>query len=554
MPKLWPVFAITAAAVVAVVLMLGGEGGGRVLDEDEPVAYDEHGNPILLTSEGAGPREEPDPQPEEPRQTPTPASAAPILVLEGIVVDAETRKPIAAATLHAESSSLRLPCPRLPAVRGSKRLPSQGITDSQGRFRWMATPEGGLPAAFDVFVQARRYVTMVLCDTAMGGSVTVSMRRALQQPVQVTDLHGRPIEAAALVIVPAEGTPALPGHAGNAFTDRNGRAEVDGLIAGDVMLEVDHPEFMPSTIGPFDPATGDELVVKLAPALRLMLEIRSDDASDIKNPTLAWETNGTPPHRGLVLLKTTPAGPDNATLSEVHAEPVRIPCDHREVRFEVKADGFEPWIPEAEPLPIDGGERKVIASLRRDLSLGSLVVRFEDADGEPVNYAEIQPVPTIMRLDEQAISSGIVLETAETLNFPAIPAGPYRIGVRTPKYAPGAVEVTVRAGEKTEALCKLEEPAKLKIQFVSNERTLVRFRLMKAGQLIPAFPEGVPPSPNESGTPPLVVQGNEGTVFTGLPPGPLVIHVTSPELVAAPTTVQLRAGETTETEIQVRFR
>ena len=233
---------------------------------------------------------------------------------------------------------------------------------------------------------------------------------------------------------------------------------------------------------------------------------------------------------------------------------MRIPCDHREVRIELKADGFEPWIPRAEPLPVGGGERTIIASLRRDATLASLRIHFEDPDGDPLDYAELRAVPGIARLDERPMSAGIVLETTETLHFPALPAGPYRIGVRCPAFAPGEIDVQVKAGEQNEATLRLSEPAKMLLKFSATERLLVRFRFLHRGQMVPGFPEGQDVDPAEAGTKPLVVQGNEGTVFSGLPPGPLVVQVTSEDVVAAPRSVQMIAGETIEVDIEVRKR
>ncbi len=549
MAKLWPVLAIAAAAIVAVVLMLGGEDGAGYVDDDEIIGYDEQGNPILMTSDPSRrPKREPKPEPVKSEKARQPEGPIQVTFSTGAVLDAVSKAPIPGALIWAEPPGRR--CPRLPSSKDDKAH-AQTSSGKDGRFT-LSMQGARNWAPHDLFASAKGYVVEVHCAQSQSSDVTFLMRRALQQKVRVTDLHSRPIAGAKLEITPADGTPALPGHAGYGRSDRNGDAEIDGLIPGEVMLEADHPLFMPTAVGPFDPATSDEIEIKLAPALRLTLVIRSDDGSDIKNPTLAWTTNGTPPHRGLKLLQTSPTNEDSR--AEVKAVPVRIPCDHRTVQLEVKADGFEPWVPEAEPLPVEGGERELIASLRRDLSLGSLTVRFEDNAGNAVNYREMRPAPNITRLDRQPISGGIVLETAETLNFPAMPQGPYRIDVVSPGYAPASVEVTVRAGEKTEAVCRLEQPAKLKINFVASERVTVRFRLMKDGRIVPAFPEGQPPNPNESGTPPLAIQGNEGTVFTGLPSGPIVIRVTNADLVAAPRTVQLRAGETTETEIQVRFR
>jgi hypothetical protein len=426
-----------------------------------------------------------------------------------------------------------------------------------GRFVWRVEPAGvAAEGLYDVFVAAPGHVGQVLCRPRTGEEVTLRLRKALAMPVQVTDRVGRAVEGAALVLAPAPGTPAVPGHGGEGVTDKDGRATIDGLLPGGVTLTVDHPEFMPQRLEPLDPDARTEVLVRLAPALRLSFEIRSDDGSEIRNPTLAWETSGATPHRDLVLLGATPSGPPGAPLSEVRTEAVRVPCDHRDVRLEIKADGFEAWQPPAEPLPPEGGERTVIVSLQRDTSLASLTVRFEDQDGTSLDYAGMRPVPSIVRLDGQGMRSGIVVETAEALRFPALPAGPYRIGVRSPRHAPVETDVTVVAGEANTATVRVGPPARLRVRFMAPQTVLVRFRLLQEGRVVPAFPEGAtgPIAPGEEGAPTSVTAGAEGAVFSGLPGGPVTIEVTSPELVAGPRTVTLRLGETTEVEIDVGIR
>jgi hypothetical protein len=569
--KLWPVFAIAAAALIAWMLLAGGEDADEFAGGDDIVGYDAKGNPILLTAEGQPAPATP--PPEDPaaraarlaREAAEKAAAAKALFLEGIVLQAGTRTPIPGARLATEPAGE--PCPRLP-TRRVRRIPNgmhivgAGLgppgpeaitTDAQGRFRWEADA-ALLRARWDVFVSAPRHVGAALCAPAAGSNLTVELQKALQQRVQVTDLHGRPIEAAEARIVPAEGTPAVPGHASWGTTDADGRAELDGLLPGNVMLRAEHAEYMPGEIGPFDPAAGNELTIRLAPALRVTFEIRSDDASEIQNPTVAWRTNGKPPHTDLVLLATQPKGPESAPLSEVHSAPIRIPCDHREVRMEIKADGFEAVVPAPEPLPVSGGERTIQVNLRRDASLASLEVRFEDGDGEPVSFAGEGGIPLITRLDETPMGSGIVLEAAETLKFPALPAGPYRVGMRCAKYAPAEVEVTVRAGEPNQATVRLGPPAKVHLRFVASEPTLVQFQVLHQGRPIPAFREGAPPRDDGGDGTSLSVEGGEGAVLSGLPAGEIEIRITSETLVASSHTLHLRAGETAEAEIEVRFR
>jgi protocatechuate 3,4-dioxygenase beta subunit len=560
MQRLWPVLAILAAGAVAWMLLAGDEEGGGYQDDTDVIGYDEQGNPILLTAEGAGPREtKPPAKKPDAADEDTDASDVRLLWFEGVVLSEATGQPIAGARLTAERGRGGPRLPRGPVTLADGRLaqPLPATTDASGRFRWMVDTVLHMASlgGYAVFVSAPGHVMAVRDGPGLnqGETVTIRLKKALLQAVRVTDLHSRPVEGTKLTILPAEGTPQVPGHASAAVSDADGRASLDGLLPGAVMLTADHPAFMPQTTGPFDPAKAVPLEVRLAPAYLLTFEIRSDDGSDIENPTLAWRTNGQPPHEDLVLLTVIPRGPESAARSEVHSLPVRIPCDHREVAIEIKADGFEPYIPQAELLPVNGGERTIVASLRRDRSLAVLDVRFEDPDANPVSYASLNPVLEIARLDPRPMSSGITVESGETLHFGSIPAGPYRILVRSAKFAPAEFDVEVRAGETNEKLVKLTEPARLKIRFTATEQLLVRFRILVQGKVIVAFPENADEAPQDAQAP-LVVEGGEGMVLSGLPTGPVTVEVTSENLVAAPYTAHLRAGETVEADIGVRVR
>ena len=184
----------------------------------------------------------------------------------------------------------------------------------------------------------------------------------------------------------------------------------------------------------------------------------------------------------------------------------------------------------------------------------ALRMRFEDADGKPVSYGAMQGKPSIVRLDQKDPGT-VVLEGGETLFFPALPAGPYRIGVHSPHYAPVEQDVDVVAGEKNEATVKLRAPAKLKVLFTAPERLVVRFRIRRDGRILPAFPVGATEAGTQAtGLQPLIAHGSQGAVFTGLDAGPVTIDVTDPTLSAEAKTVDLREGETTEVEIEVRKR
>ena len=573
------VLLLLIAAVAGVAWLLLGEGDSG--SEWDPDAQDEFGerkksDPALLGAEGARPRPVPPPPPvkTQAEREAERREAAKWLYLHGVVVEKEGGRPIAGARVWIEAAGA--PCPRLPrhahrwiertnlapAPSGDEKLvgagvpppPASIVTDKSGRFRWIVSHWEIPPSArFDVFTHAKGFVTGVLCRPTAGDEVTIKLVRALQLAVRVTDLHQRPVEGARLTVKPAEGTQAVPGHGGVGITDREGNAEVDGLLPGEILLAVDHPEFMPQTIGPFDPAEQTAAEVLLAPAFRLTFEIRSDDGSDVENPVLLWRTDGTPPQEEVTLLKVTASGPAAQPRTEVRSEAVRIPCEHANVQLELKADGFQPWRPAPEPLPVAGGARNLIVSLVRDTSLAPLTVRFEDEHGKPVSYREMSAsLDPVQPLDGQVVGA-ITLEGSDVLTFPSLPTGRWRFGVRSPRYAPAQFEVTLSSGQKNEHLVRLTRPARLRINFIAPERLMVRFRIMRANRLVAAFPflETGEPAPTTGA---LRATGNEGALFGGLPGGTCHIEVTSPELAAGVTTVNLRPGDTTEVEIQVRRR
>ena len=352
----------------------------------------------------------------------------------------------------------------------------------------------------------------------------------------------------------APGTQPLPGLAAVQRSNAQGDCVLDGLVPGSVTVTADHPAYMPFTFGPFEHDKVDDIELKLAPAMRFSFQIRSDDGSAIENPVLTWKTDGKPPAQDLLLLQVTDNGPPAQPKAEVKTTTVvRVPCSHAHVQLELKADGFQPWRPQPEPLPPEGGARTIIASLTRDTSLAPLTVRFEDPEGEPVLYRDLNAtLDTPLALDGQEVGA-ITLESSETLFFPSLPAGRYQFGVRSARYAPAIFEVQLVAGQQNEHLVRLTPSARLRIRFVAPEKLTVKFRILQEGTVVQAFrlkDDGEP----AGGTGPLQADGNEGALFGGLPSGTVTIDVTDPALSAPGTSVLLEPGETAEVEIEVRRR
>jgi len=565
MNRIWPVIAVLAAAIGIAVLLFGGERSDDAsMPEDEPWLDDAEKRPELMAAEAIRQKQAADAEAARKKAAEDAARRArgtKVLFLKGVVVEEATGRGIALATLTSEGAQEA--CPRLPLrmalmrhgharqLVGSATEPVSVQTDAEGRFTWMVQ-DAVTQGQVDVFVEAPGYVATALCKPAPGADVTVRLKKALKLKCTVTDRHGRPVEQAIVSVTPAEETKGDLGHTGFGQTDAQGHTDIDGLLPGDVVVTADHPSYMPVTEGPLDPATRKEVELRLPPAMRFTFQIRSDDASEIKNPTVRWVTDGKPPAEDLLLLPVAASGPPAAPLSEVKSSAVRVPCAHRNVQFELKADGFEALRPPAEPLPAEGGEKNIIAVLVRDTSLASLRLHFQDAEGEVVSFASMKGVPDITRLDTRPPGS-LVLETGETLWFPALPAGPYRVTVYSPDYAPVEQDVDVQAREANEVTVTLRPSAKLKVVFRSTEELTVQFRLRRDGRIVPAFPVGATLGEKDaSGLQPLVVHGADGATFTGLDTGSVTIDVNDPTLSAEARTVQVTEGETTEVEIDVR--
>lgn len=580
MSKLAPLLFVVAAVIVAVVFLHPGDGDDDTALDIGADDWDEAGPaPELRTSDGVGgvsPRKRSQPEPSaEPEQGPPRGRAK---WISGIVLDDATGKPIPGATLRAEHAGQ--PCPRLPAAvleaagiiwnltmrpqTPAGRVPMAGsaTTGEDGRFTWWVGDVRTLSERYDVSAEAPGYVAAMACSPGVGDDVTIRLKKAIALEVEVSDAFGRPVEGARIMVRPGPETLPLPGTGGAGVSDEHGKGRVEGLLPGvidprtqrpvQVVLHVDHPDWMPHASEPFDPKQQPPILVKLRPALRLTLRIRSDDGTGIENPLLGWETDGRPPAKDLRLVQVVErTGPESEPTAELVSAPVRIPCEHRSVALEVKADGFSAWR-QKEPLPADGEDREIIVVLTRNTALGSLRLDYETDEGEAVPYTELgSRLPEITNLDGIEVGS-LTIEQGASLHFQSLPAGRYLLVKRSPAYAPAAVEVDVRPGEETKATVKLRPAAKLRVRFVSSTRQLVTFRLLQAGRLLPAFPVGQGAADADGGT--LSAAGDEGALFSGLPAGTITVEVTSTDLVAQPVTVALKEGETSEVEIEVRER
>jgi hypothetical protein len=474
------------------------------------------------------------------------------VLVSGVVLSEVDGRPIQGARVqvrrHVE------PCPSLPAEDRSATV--SAATDEEGRFELRGPAGVELPAGgFDVYARAPGHVLAMACAQRLPGEMTLRLPKALPVKVHVRDQRGRPVPGASVEAVPSPGTAATPGHASSATTNDQGDALLDGLLAGNVHVEIDHAHFWPSRSGPYDPARDDDVTFALTPALRAKFRIRSDDGRKVENTTLHWETSGPTAKSELLLLSCTPLEVKGDAGSEVQCAPVRIPCDAPSVTFSVKSDGYATWTSAAEALPADGDERTYDVVLAGDRSVGSIRLTLEDEAGTALAWNATSSEVLGVVSEGPPPTAGYVVEGGEDLRFPAMPAGKYRVLIASPAYAPHTVETQVVAGRTTEVRATVRPPAKVRVRFTAPERMVVLFRLTHDGKPVFAAPEGaVRVASEEPGKERYHMAGEQGLLLSGLGGGSYVIEVMTPEVFAPPTTVRLQEGQTEEVEIDVRHR
>jgi hypothetical protein len=567
MARLGLLVLVLAALGGVVWLFLGAEGGAP---RGAGLARDGEQTEAVPELRGAGlplrtPRETPPGAPgfEGGAQRPgEPGSTAFDAFLAGVVLADESGAPVEGASIwldrHAE------PCPRLPEATVDsvpRSLPGAvARTDAEGRFALRLARED-VPASgtVDLFASAKGRVAAVVCAPAIPGEVEVRLAKGLALAVEVRDPAGKPVEGALVRARPAPQTPAIPGHASLSFvptTDKDGKTAIDGLLPGEILLDVDHTHFMPATVGPFDPVQGAVAVVELVPAYRVSFRLRTDDGRPPVHPTLFWETTGRKPKSDVALLPC----PDDAGASPPGSDgpapcgPVPVPCDAAYASLEVKADGYAPWKNPRVALPSAGGEKVFDVDLRGDFGAGSVRVLLEDEQGQKIQAATARLGVAVSRLDPGARPSAYVLEQTEDLRITSLPAGRYRLRITSPRFAPAEAEVAVVAGGETESSLRVRPPAKVRVRFYAPERTKVVFRVTQGGLPAEAIPENAVAAVDADGAAVPLAADADGIVLSGLASGTYAIEVLSENLVAPATVVRLVEGDTEEVEINVQPR
>ncbi len=543
---------------LAYTLLSDGGGGSELPEADArartgPREGETFDAPQL---EGHG-RGRPRPSEPEPAPPPPPAEPAPPgeRLLGVLVVDDADGVPLPGARLWFEPS--REPCPRLPGdeqlspppPESSSRRPLSHATDASGRFE-LDTDRFARPEAerLDVFAAAPGYVTGVACAVRLPGETTLRLSRGLALQGRVTDLAGRPLAEAVLLARPGPNTTPVPGHAGWALTDAQGRFRLDGLLPGTLTVRAEHPGHFPRTIAGEDPVEPRERVYALAPAFVLRFRVRTDDGRPAENPTVHLRARGQPPVELLELVSFTGEETAEGRLTT----PLALPATAPSVSIAVKAEGYAAWTRAEEPVPAEGGERVLAVTLVRDVLQGALALTFEAEGGTPLSYADLRPLPPVVTpLDRQNLSGGVVLEPGEILRFPSLPVGRYRMELRTFAYAPASVEASVSGGAVTEQRVTLRAAARLRVRFTAPTARVVRFRLVQGGTIVPAIPETPVAEAAVPGGEPVLAAGEAGALLGGLASGAYVVEVLSDDLEPSRTPVSVREGEVTEVEVRV---
>lgn len=546
---------VLAAAAAGVFFLQDGETPDTDLTVDDGgldgTAHIEEGATLEGTGTGVRPTETRPPR-REPARAPEPTADADEAWLTGRVLAKADGTPIGGARIWIEPA--REPCPR-PLFGGQGQVPQTTTVGGRDGAFTLRAPRGTKRVPVDVFVAAPGYVGAMQCGVR-GSEVVFELARARQLRGITQDAVGRPVGGVVLRTRPPEGVPPTPANSVLGKSGENGEFVLDGLTDEVVHIEAAHPEYMPWSGGPFTPGEGTRATVDLTPAWRLRFVLRTDDGQEAKNPRVTWVTDGDAPRKGLQMLSFAPREADD------RGPPIgllAIPCDRGRVSIEIEADGYTPWRVAGEPIPPDGGEHTLEVLLRQDRTQGSVRIFLEDPDGARLSYLESGGRFSVAWLGDTEGPAGIPNRSADALEISSVPAGPYRFTIYARDWMPTVLEVEVPAGGSRDVVAKLRPPAQLRVRFVAPTAGLVRFRILRDGRPVHAFPidaehaEGKPETPGAP--PPLIGSGaGEGLLLSGLGEGAHTIEVHPDPFEGTKQTVDLVAGEVTTVEVTLRAR
>ncbi|MFM8980707.1 MAG: hypothetical protein ACKOSS_09650 [Planctomycetia bacterium] len=506
------------------------------------------GTPRRAPGSGPAGSAPPERAPQEEAAGPTPAA----VVLRVRVLDEVRGQPLAGAVVWCEPA--RQPCPRLPRPEDDPGRPTSVLssrvvwgtpTDATG---WAGLRAGQVPeasaAGLDVFARAAGHVLGLACGVRGTEEVVLRLRPALQLRGSVVDRSGRPLADASLEArqLAAKGVPEEPGHAGEAWTDEQGRFVVDGLLPGPLVLRIGAEDHMPREVDE-DPARPGERRYELVRACRVAFRLRTDDGRPVEHPTfrVAYGVEHEE-HIGLLQVQ------GSETSDGVLTQPLRVPEDAGTLDIEVKSPGYAPWRRSAQALP-SSGDLVLPVTLLRDAQQGSLRIALEDEAGQALPWdQQSAAVPAIRALDGQVLG-GTLVEHGKDLRLLGLPPGRYELLLRTHAHAPLRLEARVAGGTESEQRARLRPAARLRVRFTAAQARVVRFRLLQAGQPVPALPEGA--TGEGAGDAPELAASGEGVLLGGLATGDYEVEVTSEDLRPTRTRVALREGEVRELTVPV---
>ena len=255
-------------------------------------------------------------------------------------------------------------------------------------------------------------------------------------------------------------------------------------------------------------------------------------------------------------MRADPPWPDVMGGVELPLDPAGTPISLR-----IAVPGFLPWTEELTSVDPEGEVRAVDVALERDPAAGTVAVSLERPDGSPMT-SPADAVVVVERADGgPAPAHRRTIDPSGTLVVDGLPAGAYRVRVWLGDLGPADVEATVVAGTTVGARARATDEARLRVRVTGTGGRKALVRILSAGRA--AQPRIVEDPSGKarlervavSGVASVVVVvGEEGVTFGGLPGGPHRVEVVSPDVAAAPVEVELKAGETVGAEVVGKIR
>ena len=396
-----------------------------------------------------------------------------------------------------------------------------------------------------------------------GTPVTVRVRRGLAVEGVVSRPDGAPIEGALVL-----GMGTVSSGTFETVQRAEARSGGDGgfrLVAAPkqrLELTARHPRFLPAMTSL--PQGPDGTPVRLALTPALVARFRIHAGANGPPPTFAtvtWRTKGPNPRQQTVTLGD-PAVADSYGLDLEDPPPdpsvsraVKIPATGSTVDLTVASLGYRPFLLVDEPLPPAGDERIYDVPLERDPSVGRLRLLLVDDAGQTLPYATSGALARVRRADGGPKPNQRPTDLDGQALFEGLAPAAYQVVVAYPGRAPGFASCDVAAGGDLEVRVALGAEARLTVKFPGLKGAGARFRLLRDGEVVVAFPT----APSNDGPPkdprtPSFTAGPDGITLGGLGAGHYEVEVVSPDLVAPMTPVDLGPAESRELSITATRR